>query len=522
MTDDVTVRELVGWGLDESPYRPSSAAAEEVVMRAEINKGQRPDYIQRSPLVNPQSIDAAMALSGIMDRPDLHVEMRGLQWTVGIVDLRCLLAFQRRVLFDDTHQQPTIPIANDWTGLIALTFPLPVTPTCNVIISNNNHATLQSSNPNLRLRLTASSTAPALQLHAGSPFFEVAEYEGRWFLRDGYHRAYHLLRANITHVPAVVIRAATLAELGPTDPWFFPDEVLFGLKPPYVTDFMRQDVTAEYKRPRLSKTFHVTIDENLEPVSREVSRVTTMEVAETGGESDQTELSQSTSSSYQYERAPHAFGDAARAAVYRAIGERRDVRRGFLPDLLPADLLARLLAAAHSAPSVGLMQPTRFIVIKSPETRQQIYAAFCEANDQAAAIYTGERSKLYASLKLQGILEAPQNLCIVCDTQTTEGHGLGRQSIPETAIYSTVCAVENLWLAARAEGVGVGWVSIVFPHALRSILNIPPHIIPIAYLCLGYVEAFAERPELEQSGWERRLPLASVVSYETYEARKKP
>ena len=227
-------------------------------------------------------------------------------------------------------------------------------------------------------------------------------------------------------------------------------------------------------------------------------------------------------STSQDEQHTHAFDDVARAAVYRAIGERRDVRRGFLPAPLPPELLNRLLTAAHSAPSVGLMQPSRFIVVKSLDTRRNIHTAFCEANEQAASIYSGDRNELYTSLKLEGILEAPQNLCIVCDTQTTQGHGLGRQSIPETAIYSTVCAVQNLWLAARAEGVGVGWVSILSPQALRSILNIPAHITPIAYLCLGYVEAFADKPELEQHGWEQRLPLANVVSYETYGAGGNP
>jgi 5,6-dimethylbenzimidazole synthase len=145
-----------------------------------------------------------------------------------------------------------------------------------------------------------------------------------------------------------------------------------------------------------------------------------------------------------------AFDDAERAAVYRVIGKRRDVRRGYLPTPLPEKLLTRLLTAAHHAPSVGLMQPSRFIVIRSLETRTKIHSAFREANALAGAIYEGERQQQYANLKLEGILEAPQNLCVVCDPQSEQGHGLGRQSIPETAIYSTVCAVQNLWLAARA------------------------------------------------------------------------
>jgi 5,6-dimethylbenzimidazole synthase len=211
-----------------------------------------------------------------------------------------------------------------------------------------------------------------------------------------------------------------------------------------------------------------------------------------------------------------AFDEAQRKAVYRAIGERRDVRRGYLPQPLPEDLLTRLLTAAHCAPSVGLMQPSRFIVVRSLGLRTQIHAAFCEANAVASAIYAGERREQYAALKLEGILEAPQNLCIVCDPQSEQGHGLGRQSIPETAVYSTVCAVQNLWLAARAEGVGVGWVSILSPDALRLILNIPAHVIPVAYLCLGYVDAFGGEPELERLGWEQRTPLENVVFQETY------
>jgi 5,6-dimethylbenzimidazole synthase len=211
-----------------------------------------------------------------------------------------------------------------------------------------------------------------------------------------------------------------------------------------------------------------------------------------------------------------AFDEVQRAAVYRVIGERRDVRRGYLSEPLSEELMTRLLTAAHNAPSVGLMQPSRFIVIQSLEVRSRVHAAFCEANEAASAVYEGERREQYVRLKLEGILEAPQNLCIVCDLQSGQGHGLGRQSMPETAVYSTVCAVQNLWLAARAEGVGVGWVSILSPDALRSILEIPAHVVPVAYLCLGYVEAFGSGPELERVGWEQRVPLQSCVSYETY------
>ena len=217
-----------------------------------------------------------------------------------------------------------------------------------------------------------------------------------------------------------------------------------------------------------------------------------------------------------------AFDELERNAIYRVIRARRDVRRGFVPKPLPDALLTRLLTAAHDAPSVGLMQPSRFIVIRSFEVRRRVHAVFQEANRQALAGYQGALHDQYADLKLEGILEAPQNLCIVCDAQSEQGHGLGRQSMPQTAIYSTVCAVQNLWLAARAEGVGVGWVSILSPDALCSVLNIPGHIVPVAYLCLGYVDNFGNEPELERLGWERRSSLESVVFEETYTPGVKP
>jgi len=210
------------------------------------------------------------------------------------------------------------------------------------------------------------------------------------------------------------------------------------------------------------------------------------------------------------------FDEAARQAVYRAIRERRDVRRGFLPDPMPDDLLRKLLEAAHDAPSVGLMQPWRFIVVRDIGVRQAIHNIFLDANKQALAGYEGERQRDYAGLKLEGILQAPQNLCVVCDSQSSQGHQLGRRTMPETTLYSAVCAVQNLWLAARAEGIGVGWVSIMEPDQLRRALKIPDHITPVAYLCLGYVEAFAAEPDLERAGWEKRTPLDSVLALNQY------
>jgi 5,6-dimethylbenzimidazole synthase len=154
---------------------------------------------------------------------------------------------------------------------------------------------------------------------------------------------------------------------------------------------------------------------------------------------------------------------------------------------LPDDVLRRLLAAAHCAPSVGLMQPSRFIVIRDLAARSAVHNIFHEAKQEATATYEGELRDQYTSLKLEGILDAPQNLCVVCDVQNERGHKLGRHTMPETAAYSTVCAVQNLWLAARAEGIGVGWVSILDPQRLRDLTaHTRPHTacgLPLLWLC---------------------------------------
>jgi 5,6-dimethylbenzimidazole synthase len=211
-----------------------------------------------------------------------------------------------------------------------------------------------------------------------------------------------------------------------------------------------------------------------------------------------------------------AFNEYERSAVYRVIAERRDVRRGFSSRPIEEDVLRRLLQAAHDAPSVGLMQPSRFIVIRDLAVRTAVHANFERASALAATNYSGERRVRYNSLRLEGILEAPQNICVVCDQRSERGHQLGRHSMQEAAVYSTVCAVQNLWLAARSEGIGVGWVSILNVDTLRSDLKIPSHLLPVAYLCVGYVDHFASKPDLERLGWEQRVPLDSVISYESY------
>jgi 5,6-dimethylbenzimidazole synthase len=216
---------------------------------------------------------------------------------------------------------------------------------------------------------------------------------------------------------------------------------------------------------------------------------------------------------------PLSFSEAERRGVYRAIYERRDVRSHFLPDPIPPAVLGRILDAAHHSPSVGFMQPWDFIIIGDAAVREAVHASFFEANRSAADLYTGERLALYGSLKLEGIREAPLNLCVTCDRARQKGAGLGRQTDPATDLYSTVCAVQNLWLAARAESLGVGWVSILDFDRLREILAIPPHITPVAYLCIGYVSEFAAAPQLESAGWETREPVERLIHFDTWNGR---
>jgi 5,6-dimethylbenzimidazole synthase len=204
------------------------------------------------------------------------------------------------------------------------------------------------------------------------------------------------------------------------------------------------------------------------------------------------------------------FSETERAAVYRAIFERRDCRR-FLPDRLPDAVLARMLRAAHHAPSVGFMQPWNFLLIRSVEIRARIKAAFERANAAAAEQFPAERSAFYRTLKLEGILESPLNLCVTCDRSRHGPTVLGRTAQPDMDLYSTVCAVENLWLAGRAEGVGVGWVSIIDPDDLRAILQLPDPVVPVAYLCLGRVADFPDTPELQRVGWLERIDWHPLV-----------
>jgi 5,6-dimethylbenzimidazole synthase len=214
------------------------------------------------------------------------------------------------------------------------------------------------------------------------------------------------------------------------------------------------------------------------------------------------------------------FSAEEKRGIYRAIYERRDVRSNFLPTPVPDDVLARILDAAHHAPSVGFMQPWDFLVIRDESVRTKVRENFERTNRQAAAIYEGEQRNLYDNLKLGAIMEAPVNLCVTCDHQRTKGAGLGRQTNPSTDLYSTVCAVQNLWLAARAESLGAGWVSILDTESLKATLEIPEHVTLVAYLCIGYVSEFGSQPDLEKRGWEHREELANLIHYDRWNLRQ--
>ncbi len=206
------------------------------------------------------------------------------------------------------------------------------------------------------------------------------------------------------------------------------------------------------------------------------------------------------------------YSQAQRTMLYRMMFSRRDVRR-FRRASVPRHALHRVLEAAHHAGSVGFMQPWNFIVVTDLLVKQRVHTMFLNENRRAAMQYRGKRRRLYDSLKLEGILEAPINICVTCDRQRGGSHVLGRRTIRNTDVFSTCCAIQNLWLAARAEGLGVGWVSIVENRRLRRILGIPPRILPVAYLCLGYPKRFCAEPELQTVGWRRRLPLSQVICW---------
>ncbi|WP_330292296.1 nicotinate-nucleotide--dimethylbenzimidazole phosphoribosyltransferase [Streptomyces sp. NBC_00576] len=216
------------------------------------------------------------------------------------------------------------------------------------------------------------------------------------------------------------------------------------------------------------------------------------------------------------------YNDAEREAVLKVMRERRDIRNGFRSDPIPHDVLLRVLEAAHTAPSVGHSQPWDFVVIRSAETRGTMHELAARQREAYAKSLPKGRAKQFKELKIEAILDTPVNIVVTADPTRGGRHTLGRHTQPQMAPYSSALAVENLWLAARAEGLGVGWVSFFDEREMVRALGLPEHLEVVAYLCVGYVDEFPEEPELMQAGWSKRRPLSWVVHEETYGRRALP
>lgn len=281
----VSVHELIAWGLDEYPHRDGVSQKEfsKHVEQAERVLAEREHYSSCPALLEAETKSINYLLSECGLRSDLLEEYEGLDWTLGVVDLRRLLAFQRRLVFSSERHPSPVPHRDDWLRLI----PLALGPQRDMkhrLVCHKNSAcgldvSLYSTNPDLQLRLNrplGRNGLSALSLHGGSPFFEVATFRDRWFLRDGYHRAYRLLRAGIHRLPAVVIYTRTIGELGATEPWFFNEDHLFSNRPPRVMDFLDESLVWQYERVALHKVIRIRIEESLQTFD---------EVDETQGES---------------------------------------------------------------------------------------------------------------------------------------------------------------------------------------------------------------------------------------------
>ncbi|MFJ7588667.1 nicotinate-nucleotide--dimethylbenzimidazole phosphoribosyltransferase [Streptomyces sp. NPDC097617] len=221
------------------------------------------------------------------------------------------------------------------------------------------------------------------------------------------------------------------------------------------------------------------------------------------------------------EAAP-GYAEAEREAILRVMRERRDIRKGFRTDPIPHEVLLRVLEAAHTAPSVGHSQPWDFVVIRSAETRRTMHELAQRQREAYAKSLPKGRAKQFKELKIEAILDTPVNIVVTADPTRGGRHTLGRHTQPQMAPYSSALAVENLWLAARAEGLGVGWVSFFDEREMVRELGLPEHLEVVAYLCVGYVDEFPEEPELAQAGWSQRRPLSWVVHEETYGRRALP
>lgn len=272
----MAIHELIAWGLDDYPFRSSGVefSQEEFANnldRAEQVISERACYETSNARVSIDSTEIQQLLAFYAQQATLRQEYKELDWELGVIDLCHVLAFQRRLVFDPELQPLRIPEKDEWDALFALSFGSVRDTRCRMMIHRNDESgseiSLQSSNPDLQLRphVDADPHLLPFSLYGGSPFFEVAEFRDRWFLRDGYHRAYRLLQAGVHRVPAVVIGARTIDEVGATQPWFFSEKELFSNRPPLVTDFLNDDLVLRYQRSRLVKTIRIRIEESLEP-----------------------------------------------------------------------------------------------------------------------------------------------------------------------------------------------------------------------------------------------------------------
>jgi hypothetical protein len=272
----VDVHELIAWGLDEYPFRnatpdfnPKALTCKIALAHEVLANRERHIYGDAVLATKQESVQPLLTLAS--QRDDLQKEYEGFVWTLGVVDLRRLLAFQRRLVFDSARQPLEVVTQDNWPSLISIA--IGAKRNTEYRLKHNKCSTdsldinIHSSNPDLQLRLDPKRGEGGLlpfTLYGGSPFLEVAELRGRWFLRDGYHRAYNLLKVGVHHVPAVVISARNIGELGATEPWFFCEEQLFSDRPPRVIDFLDEDLVLRYKRVPLRKVIRVRIEESLE------------------------------------------------------------------------------------------------------------------------------------------------------------------------------------------------------------------------------------------------------------------
>ncbi|MCH9729584.1 MAG: 5,6-dimethylbenzimidazole synthase [Actinomycetia bacterium] len=209
----------------------------------------------------------------------------------------------------------------------------------------------------------------------------------------------------------------------------------------------------------------------------------------------------------------------ASSALYDVINRRRDTRTEFTGEQIPPEVLERILLAAHAAPSVGMSQPWDFVLVRSPDTRRAFRDHVAHEREVFGATLTGERADTFSRIKIEGICESGLGIVVGYDPTRGGPQVLGRHAIPDAGLYSVVCAIQNLWLAATVEGLGVGWVSFYREDFLRDLVAMPQHVRPVAWLCVGPVVDLPEIPDLERHGWRSRSSLATVLHEERYRRR---